>query len=277
MFKCSFVVAVYDESRTKVATYTYTDAWGNHSVSYTNGGGSTGAQYNPFRYRGYYYDTDLEMYYLQSRYYDPNTCRFINADGYVSTGQGLTGYNMFAYCGNNPVNEVDPSGYFGLNLGIVVAGAIVGGLLGAFSALTTDGNVLESAVEGALTGAIGATCGLLISSPIAAACVAGIGGAIVDFSSQVITQYTENGSVNIANIDFSRVLKTGAQTGIGAAIPAFGAGSGNAVDAFGTALIWGICSAWISVTDVIITNIINKPRPESDNSSIDTRIMVFNN
>ena len=47
------------------------------------------------------------MYYLQSRYYDPTICRFINAEGYVSTGQGLTGYNMFAYCGNNPVMYVD--------------------------------------------------------------------------------------------------------------------------------------------------------------------------
>ena len=47
---------------------------------------------------------------MQSRYYDANTCRFINADGYVSTGQGLLGYNMFAYCNNNPVNCVDYSG-----------------------------------------------------------------------------------------------------------------------------------------------------------------------
>ena len=106
------IVAVYDETGTKVATYNYTDAWGNHSVSSTNGGGTSGAQYNPVRYRGYYYDTDLEMYYLQSRYYYSNTCRFINADGYVSTGQGLTGYNMFAYCGNNPVMYTDAFGNF---------------------------------------------------------------------------------------------------------------------------------------------------------------------
>lgn len=50
------------------------------------------------------------MYYLQSRYYDPNTCRFINADSYIAMGQGLTGYNMFAYCGNNPVTRIDPTG-----------------------------------------------------------------------------------------------------------------------------------------------------------------------
>ena len=106
------IVAVYDETGTKVATYNYTDAWGNHTASYTNGGASTGAAYNPFRYRGYYYDTDLGMYYLQSRYYDAKICRFINADGYVFTGQGLTGYNMFAYCGNNPVMYTDAFGNF---------------------------------------------------------------------------------------------------------------------------------------------------------------------
>lgn len=104
------IVAIYNSTGTKVATYTYSDAWGNHSVTYSNGGASTGARYNPFRYRGYYYDTDLGMYYLQSRYYDSNTCRFINADGYISTGQGILGYNMFAYCGNNPVMYTDASG-----------------------------------------------------------------------------------------------------------------------------------------------------------------------
>jgi RHS repeat-associated protein len=87
-------------------------------------------------YRGYYYDSDLNMYYLQSRYYDPNTCRFINADGYISTGQGLTGYNMFAYCGNNPVTGYDPTGH--LNWGILASGigqVLVGG--GAIVAATT--------------------------------------------------------------------------------------------------------------------------------------------
>ena len=50
------------------------------------------------------------MYYLQSRYYDPNTGRFLNADSFVSTGQGLLGNNMFAYCNNNPASCYDPSG-----------------------------------------------------------------------------------------------------------------------------------------------------------------------
>ena len=105
------IVAVYNSTGTKVASYNYIDAWGNHSVSYTNGGGSTGAQYNPFRYRGYYYDTDLGMYYLQSRYYDPNTCRFINADSVMANvGGNVLSNNLYAYCFNNPVNLTDSSG-----------------------------------------------------------------------------------------------------------------------------------------------------------------------
>ena len=58
---------------------------------------------NPIRYKSYYYDTETGFYYLQSRYYDPITTRFINADGLISTGTGVLGYNMFVYCNNNPI------------------------------------------------------------------------------------------------------------------------------------------------------------------------------
>ena len=66
--------------------------------------------YNPFRYRGYYYDAETGFYYLQSRYYDPTTGRFLNADGYLSTGTGFVGYNMYAYCNNNPISRIDKNG-----------------------------------------------------------------------------------------------------------------------------------------------------------------------
>ena len=65
---------------------------------------------NPFRYRSYYYDIDIGLYCLGTRYYDSVTGRFASPDSYVSTGQGLLGYNMYAYCNNNPVNYYDPSG-----------------------------------------------------------------------------------------------------------------------------------------------------------------------
>ena len=96
------------------ARYTY-DAWGD-IVSVTDAAGNAitdqdhVANQNPIRYRGYYYDTESGLYYLNSRYYDPVTGRFVNADGYVSTGQNVTDFNMFAYCKNNPANMSDPSG-----------------------------------------------------------------------------------------------------------------------------------------------------------------------
>ena len=105
------IVAVYDETGTKLISYEY-DAYGRCWSMQHNGGYSTAAYNNPFRYRGYYYDRDLELYYLNSRYYDGYTGRFISPDKFVSTGQGLTGYNMYAYCGDNPVMRVDPTGKF---------------------------------------------------------------------------------------------------------------------------------------------------------------------
>lgn len=69
------------------------------------------AAVNPIRYRGYYYDTETELYYLQSRYYDSGVKRFVNADALVSTGQGFVGFNMFAYCLNCPVIYGDDTGH----------------------------------------------------------------------------------------------------------------------------------------------------------------------
>lgn len=70
------------------------------------------AAVNPLRYRSYYHDPETGFYYLQSRYYDPEICRFISADSYASTGQSYLGYNSFAYCGNDPVNRTDADGEF---------------------------------------------------------------------------------------------------------------------------------------------------------------------
>lgn len=104
------IVGVYNESGIKVLSYYY-DAWGNHTPNVLNStGNNTYAQYNPFRYRGYYYDTDTGLYYLQSRYYNPYWGRFINADVYINANGDLIGYNMYAYCSNNPVMYTDSTG-----------------------------------------------------------------------------------------------------------------------------------------------------------------------
>ncbi len=99
------VVRIEDYSGNVLASYSY-DPWGKLLSS-----SGTYATKNPLRYRGYYYDTETGFYYLQSRYYDPTVSRFINADSYASTGQGFLGYNMFAYCLNDPVSYSDPSGH----------------------------------------------------------------------------------------------------------------------------------------------------------------------
>ena len=101
---------------TLVATYQY-DPWGKPIGIYSASGTSISqtaanvAAYNPLRYRGYRYDVDTGFYYLQSRYYDPQICRFINADSYASNGMGSVGYNMFAYCLNNPAMYSDALGH----------------------------------------------------------------------------------------------------------------------------------------------------------------------
>lgn len=95
------VISIITHWGESYGSYTY-DAWGNVlSVS------GDIANLNPIRYRGYYYDSETRLYYLQSRYYDPQVKRFINADIFASTGQGFIGCNMFAYCNNSPVSSAD--------------------------------------------------------------------------------------------------------------------------------------------------------------------------
>ncbi len=99
------VISIITHWGESYGSYTY-DAWGNVIAQ----SGSI-ASINPIRYRGYYYDSETGLYYLGSRYYDPAIGRFVNADGYASTGQGLIGHNMFAYCLNNPVYYSDSTGH----------------------------------------------------------------------------------------------------------------------------------------------------------------------
>ena len=99
------VVQIIDEGGVLQAEYVYSP-WGE--VISAEG---DLAEINPLRYRGYYYDSETGFYYLQSRYYDPENHRFINADSFASTGQGFLGTNMFAYCNNCPTIYEDPSGH----------------------------------------------------------------------------------------------------------------------------------------------------------------------
>ena len=158
----------------KVA-YTY-DAWGN-VLSVTGPLADTLGYWNPCRYRGYVYDKETELYYLQSRYYNPEVGRFINADALVSTGQGLLGNNMFAYCGNNPVIRADASGEFFFT----ILGAAIGAISGAIDSALMGGtaeDIAKGAYAGAVSGAIsgaGVDIGITVT---AATGGAGVGAGV---------------------------------------------------------------------------------------------------
>ena len=118
-------------------------AWGNYSVHGADGKKTTDPTFighiNPLRYRGYYYDRETRLYYLQSRYYDPAICRFINADTYATTNVGsILSYNMFAYCENNPIQRTEVAGMFWreieeLGKRTVEVAAVIGSVGGAIS------------------------------------------------------------------------------------------------------------------------------------------------
>ena len=113
------VVALVNGSGTKVVEYTY-DAWGKSTGKTGTMAGTLGTV-QPFRYRGYVWDEETGLYYLRSRYYKPEWCRFVSADSQLSKRDYFTGLNLFAYCGNNPVNKADPNGHFWLSALIVSA------------------------------------------------------------------------------------------------------------------------------------------------------------
>ena len=160
------VVGLMDSTGAEVVRYTY-DAWGK-LLRTTGTMFSSLGYFNPFRYRGYIYDEETGMYYLRSRYYNPEFGRFINADAYSVPAQfceTLTNKNLYAYCNNNPIYQVDSSGLFGLFAGMVVGfcvGFFVGGIVSAVSQYINEGEVdwyvaLVDAPSGAIGGAIAAT------------------------------------------------------------------------------------------------------------------------
>ena len=153
------IIAITDKDAKVVAKYSY-DAWGVCTISQDSSDCGIAAV-NPFRYRGYYYDIEIGLYYLQSRYYNPTVGRFVNSDAmeYIYyEGQNI-GTNVFAYCENDPVNNMDPNGTFTL-FACIIIGVIVGAVAGAVASKMIYGKVngwwvLGGAVIGGVLGYFG--------------------------------------------------------------------------------------------------------------------------
>ncbi len=167
------ITALLDSNGNIVVQYKY-NAWGECKVLNASGVIVTDTTHighiNPHRYRSYYYDTETGLYYLKSRYYDPSICRFISMDDIAfADPDSINGLNLYAYCGNNPVMNVDPNGnaFVSILIGLGIA-ALIGAGASAISytavqvaqyAVTGDfdwswGGFLGSVIGGALAGAI---------------------------------------------------------------------------------------------------------------------------
>ena len=136
------------------------DAWGNHKVVDNNGNEITDPDHignlNPFRYRGYYYDVETGLYFLQTRYYDPVVGRFLNRDSVnYADPETINGLNLYAYCLNNPVAYIDPDGSIALSVILLsmLGGAIWGGISSGIKAANNGLDVGETILAG-LGGAI---------------------------------------------------------------------------------------------------------------------------
>ncbi len=209
------IIAIIDSSGTVVVRYEY-DAWGNHKII----GDETLGNLNPFRYRGYYYDTETGLYYLQTRYYDPITGRFISQDSVeYADPETINGLNLYAYCGNNPVMRIDPTGtvflsalLIGLIIGAVV-GAAVGGAV-AYKVASDSGATGWELFGWTMLGIFG---GAVIGGAIGAA----VGAAAPAIGSFLGSSFTFGGFA-FAGGQAAAVTVTGAQIAAGAVTLAAG-------------------------------------------------------
>lgn len=203
------VIGIFDGSGNCVVNYNWDNAWGYNPEPEGTMADTLGTL-NPLRYRSYVYDEETELYYLNTRYYNPEICRFINADIYPTTGQGLTGNNMFAYCGNNPVNRKDDGGEFwNIVIGAVV-GAVVSAATTAIQSYKETGSIdigktVISGLVGAVSGGVAATgLGMVAQAAITA------GTAFVgDVATQKICENKSWGEINYTKAAHNGVLAGG--------------------------------------------------------------------
>ena len=177
------VIAIYDTNGAEIASYSY-DAWGNCTINSTTTNYSV-AHANPIRYRGYYYDEDTKLYYLNARYYSPEFRRFISPDdtAYLDP-ETPNGLNLYCYCNNDPVNYCDPSGHSVVALILGITAVLGFGL--AVGGVATDNNLMTAigltmvAVPALISGGMALAClgatGTMVMGGVTA--TAGVGASL---------------------------------------------------------------------------------------------------
>ena len=273
------VIAIYDTNGVEVVSYSY-DAWGNCTINSSTTNYDL-AHDNPIRYRGYYYDEDTKLYYLNSRYYSPEFRRFISPDdtAYLDP-ESVNGLNLYCYCGNDPINYCDPSGNSAilatLFVGFIV-GATVGGVYGGLTAVANEQNVWAGIGIGALAGGVmglGTAAASMFLAPIivgqtvvvgsntfgtGAALAIGTGiafgtGAAGGAGGDILTQLINDGAVH----DWQSVAWSGIQWGLINTASAFlGSLAGPIPDLY-SALLSAVFGSETSVIGLLIDTLRNR-------------------
>ena len=233
------VLGIYTSQGIQVAAYEY-DAWGNCTVFDVTQGSDgnnifTEVTYsesqklnmeflNPFRYRGYYYDQDMGLYYLQSRYYDPQVGRFINADDFYNLGIDLTilSFNMYQYCNNSPIIFEDRQGEFLCAAIGAVVGAATSAIFASMEAGRTSREIMASAVNGAVSGAITGLASDIIIVTGGTGAVVIAAGAAAGFLGSGIGTYIEQKILKKDTTDPQNLIEIGVQSVLGGAFGALG-------------------------------------------------------
>ena len=165
------ITGIYNSSAELIVEYTYSDAWGA-GVTVSGSAASTIGMYNSFRYRGYYYDTESGLYYLNSRYYDPVACRFINGDSLLNPDIAC-GKNLYVYAEHNPVNKTDSTGTWAfIDDAIAFASGAIAGAVGQFisDVVTGEFSSWETYAGAAFGGGVGGVVSLY-AGPVCGAAV----------------------------------------------------------------------------------------------------------
>ena len=198
------VIAILNGTAETVVTYRY-DAWGN--ILDTDGTmKDTLGLHNPLRYRGYVYDTETRLYYLQSRYYNPEWGRFISADNidYLGADGTPLSYNLFTYCKNNPVMGYDTSGYFGIGI-LCLIGAFLSATIDYAAQVISNYNNGLSGVDAWTDVNIGSIVSSAFSGAISSIPGGGTIAFLVDATMSAAIEHGVNALITGTNISFYEV------------------------------------------------------------------------